>query len=350
MTENTVTFEQTSRSGNEHNRFSAFSIGSPVCFKIRSDGDPCVVNVGEGCILKLNTVTSIRNCTYICPFLFSSESDGIEPHEVCFLEGMQTVTNVGLTIAGPRNFHLHVGSAQDHHDEIWIMNVFGFVDKSACRTTEISLPAQKINDTSVKKRKALTQLDESKQKLIPETKVKDSENADSSNQRKSRKKLSKQKQRELEEVLAEGRTQAESRGEILDATDEDASKEFSNKPAISERRLDGGVIVKDIIIGGGPLVKHGRKVSILYEGKLEDGTVFDKKQNKRSPFQFRQGTGQVIKGLERGLEGMRSGGERIIKVPPKLGYGSKGAGPVPKNATLTFSIYLMSVGGSTRYT
>jgi len=349
MAENTVTFEQTPRSGNKPNSSFAFSIGSPVCFKISSHGDPCVVHVGEGCILKLNTVTSIGNDSIMRPFLFSSESDGIEPHEVCFLKPQQTVTNVGLMIAGPRNVRLHAGNEDDHFGEICI-NVLGFVEKSACSRTETSLPTQKMNGTSAKKRKALTHLDESKPKLMPETKVKDSENADSSNQRKSRKKLSKQKQKELEEVLAEGRTQAESRDEILDATDEDASKEFNNKPAISERRLDGGVVVKDIIIGGGPLVKPGRKVSILYEGKLEDGTVFDKKQNKRSPFQFRQGTGQVIKGLERGLEGMRSGGERIIKVPPKLGYGSKGAGPVPKNATLTFSIYLLSVGGSTRYT
>lgn len=118
------------------------------------------------------------------------------------------------------------------------------------------------------------------------------------------------------------------------------------KKPYSERRLAGGILVKDIIIGDGSQVKLGRRASILYTGSFPDGKVFDKNQNRRSPLQFRVGTGEVIRGLERGLEGMRVNGERTIVIPPHLGYGKKGSGKViPKNSTLVFHVNLISVGG-----
>jgi FKBP-type peptidyl-prolyl cis-trans isomerase len=112
---------------------------------------------------------------------------------------------------------------------------------------------------------------------------------------------------------------------------------------ISQRRLHGGVIVKDIIIGSGQTAKQGRKVSILYVGSLaSNGNVFDKNQNHSKPLQFRLGTGQVIRGLDIGLEGMKVGGERHITIPPELGYGNKSMGDkIPKNSTLVFQVRLI---------
>lgn len=119
------------------------------------------------------------------------------------------------------------------------------------------------------------------------------------------------------------------------------------KKILSERRLDGGVVVRDTIIGDGPSVRPGRMASINYVGSLkETGVVFDRKKNRTMPFQFRVGAGQVIRGLERGLKGMRSGGERTVVVPPELGYGRKGAGngTIPGNSTLIFEVILVDVG------
>lgn len=114
----------------------------------------------------------------------------------------------------------------------------------------------------------------------------------------------------------------------------------------SQRRLPCGVLVQDIIVGDGKLVKLGKIASVLYKGTLvSNGKVFDKNQKKNSPLQFRLGTGEVIRGMERGVEGMRVGGERTMIIPPSLGYGKKGAGStIPGDATLEFTVQLLGVG------
>ena len=118
------------------------------------------------------------------------------------------------------------------------------------------------------------------------------------------------------------------------------------KSLTRERRIEGGVTVRDIVIGVGQSVKPGRKVSINYEGSLaSDGSVFDKNKSKTSPLNFRPGTGEVIKGLDKGMEGMKVGGERIITIPPAMGYGKKGNAMIPKNSTLVFTVKLLGVGG-----
>ena len=158
--------------------------------------------------------------------------------------------------------------------------------------------------------------------------------------KRARKELAKQKQKELEETIAKERG-------FSTKSNEKIAKELSSKKHKKEvnlrsvQRLHGGVEVKDIIIGSGAAVKAGRKVSILYVGSFPDGEVFDKNQNRKSPLQFRLGTGEVIRGLDIGLEGMKVGGERIITVPSELGYGRKGSGKIPKNATLVFHVQLL---------
>jgi FKBP-type peptidyl-prolyl cis-trans isomerase len=83
-------------------------------------------------------------------------------------------------------------------------------------------------------------------------------------------------------------------------------------------------------------------VSVQYTGWLSDGTPFDTSRGG-APFVFVLGAGQVIAGFDEGVRGMEIGGKRRLIVPPALGYGSTGAGPIPPNATLIFDVELVAV-------
>jgi len=102
----------------------------------------------------------------------------------------------------------------------------------------------------------------------------------------------------------------------------------------------------DIIIGTGASVAAGSKVAIYYSGWLTNGTLFD--QNKKDtngdqqPFLFTEGAHEVILGMEEGVAGMKVGGKRLIIAPPAVGYGSKGQGLIPANATLVFEVTLVA--------
>ena len=93
-----------------------------------------------------------------------------------------------------------------------------------------------------------------------------------------------------------------------------------------------------------PLIAEtGMQVSVHYQGRLEDGTIFDDSHKRGEPISFTLGRGQVIKGWEQGIEGMAVGETRTLTIPPELGYGEQGAGDViPPNATLIFDVELVS--------
>ena len=96
--------------------------------------------------------------------------------------------------------------------------------------------------------------------------------------------------------------------------------------------------------GSGDSAETGMSVSVHYTGKLEDGTVFDSSIPRGTPFTFTLGAGQVIKGWDLGVEGMKLGEKRSLVIPPHLGYGIRGAGAtIPPNATLIFDIELLEV-------
>ncbi len=94
--------------------------------------------------------------------------------------------------------------------------------------------------------------------------------------------------------------------------------------------------------GTGQAAEVGNKVFVHYTGKLEDGSVFDSSLTRGQPFSFTLGEGQVIRGWEQGILGMKVGEKRVLTIPPELGYGAAGAGGViPPNATLTFEVELL---------
>ena len=118
-------------------------------------------------------------------------------------------------------------------------------------------------------------------------------------------------------------------------TKDTGSKEVS-KPS--------GLRYVDLEPGQGDEAKTGSVVAVHYTGWLENGTKFDSSRDRNVPFKFKLGIGQVIKGWDEGVEGMKVGGKRRLMIPPALGYGARGAGGViPPNADLVFEVELLEV-------
>jgi len=97
--------------------------------------------------------------------------------------------------------------------------------------------------------------------------------------------------------------------------------------------------------GSGSAIVNGQTASMLYTGKLTDGTVFDSTASRNNtPFTFTLGAGQVIKGWDLGVAGMKVGEERTLTIPADLAYGANGvSGVIPPNATLVFNVTLVGI-------
>lgn len=115
--------------------------------------------------------------------------------------------------------------------------------------------------------------------------------------------------------------------------------------------LPSGLQVEDTVVGDGAEATAGRRVQVHYTGWLHDPTAanqrgkkFDSSKDRGQPFAFRLGGGEVIRGWDEGVQGMKVGGTRVLTIPADLGYGTRGAGGViPPNATLVFEVELLGV-------
>jgi len=104
-----------------------------------------------------------------------------------------------------------------------------------------------------------------------------------------------------------------------------------------------GFVSEEIAIGSGQLAESGDVVSAHYVGRLLSGEVFDSSRERGEPIKFTLGVGQVIRGWDEGLLGMREGGRRVITIAPDYGYGSNAVGSIPANSTLVFEVEIVSV-------
>ncbi|KAK0504706.1 hypothetical protein EDD18DRAFT_1126027 [Armillaria luteobubalina] len=158
--------------------------------------------------------------------------------------------------------------------------------------------------------------------------------------RAEKKKAKKQKGEDGKAVSAEADAPT-------DKSDKPSKKDRKEKAETTgktsaEKELPGGLKIKDSKIGTGPQAKQGNTIQMRYIGKLTSGKIFDS-NTKGKPFSFRLGAGEVIKGWDQGLIGMQAGGERVLTIPPALGYGKKGVSGIPGNATLTFECKLINI-------
>ena len=118
--------------------------------------------------------------------------------------------------------------------------------------------------------------------------------------------------------------------------------EPASQPAKEETKPSG---LKVTYVTAGSGAKDGDTVSVLYAGKLANGTEFDSSaKHGGDPIEFVLGKGMVIKGWDEGVAGMQVGEKRVLVIPPAIAYGEKGAGGViPPNATLTFDVELVGL-------
>jgi FKBP-type peptidyl-prolyl cis-trans isomerase len=104
------------------------------------------------------------------------------------------------------------------------------------------------------------------------------------------------------------------------------------------------LVQTDLVVGKGAEAKAGDTVSVHYVGTLLDGTEFDSSRKRGTPFVFTLGKGQVIRGWDQGVAGMKVGGKRKLVIPPALAYGDHGMGKViPPNSTLQFEVELVDI-------
>jgi peptidylprolyl isomerase len=105
-----------------------------------------------------------------------------------------------------------------------------------------------------------------------------------------------------------------------------------------------GLAYEDLVAGSGQLSESGQRVSVHYDGTLENGTPFDSSRQRGVPFEFTLGQGGVIAGWDEGVAGMCPGQVRRLIIPGDLGYGAVGSPPViPPNATLIFEVELLAI-------
>lgn len=113
-----------------------------------------------------------------------------------------------------------------------------------------------------------------------------------------------------------------------------------NVDLAASQKLPSGMYIRDQMEGTGSVAANGNTLTMRYTGWLANGAQFDSNQGRG--FQFTLGEGVVIQGWDLGVKGMKTGGKRQLIIPPALGYGASGQGPIPPNAILVFDVTLVS--------
>jgi FKBP-type peptidyl-prolyl cis-trans isomerase len=117
----------------------------------------------------------------------------------------------------------------------------------------------------------------------------------------------------------------------------------STQSAMKNISTTAGLEIYDMNVGTGAEAVAGKKVTAHYVGTLTDGTKFDSSLDRGQPFEFNLGAGQVIKGWDVSIAGMKVGGIRTLVIAPEFGYGAQAIGSIPANSTLVFQVQLLEV-------
>ena len=149
-------------------------------------------------------------------------------------------------------------------------------------------------------------------------------------------------------TLVSEKVDGETQGAVVAVT-KSADKEKGDielEAALKDASTSKGELVKlvidDVRIGLGAEVKNGDTVTVHYIGTTQDGVRFDSSYERGEPFSFTVGAGMVIQGWEKGLIGMKVGGQRILVIPAEMAYGNRQVGSIPANAPLVFAVELLS--------
>lgn len=123
----------------------------------------------------------------------------------------------------------------------------------------------------------------------------------------------------------------------------EATQSTSAASTTAQTASEVKVEMTDSVVGKGAEAVSGKSVTVHYTGTLKDGTKFDSSVDRKEPFTFSLGAGQVIKGWDQGVVGMKVGGKRKLTIPAELAYGANAVGAIPANSTLIFDIELLEV-------
>ena len=151
---------------------------------------------------------------------------------------------------------------------------------------------------------------------------------------------------EAREVMEEGVKEIKEAKELKEVEEVQVTEELEKiEPKVDTLVTESGLKYFDYVVGEGDLPVKGKKVTVHYTGWLTNGTQFDSSVDRKRPFEFTLGAGEVIKGWDEGVASMRVGGKRQLIIPPELGYGNKsvGGGLIPANSTLIFDVELLKV-------
>jgi peptidylprolyl isomerase/FKBP-type peptidyl-prolyl cis-trans isomerase FkpA len=147
----------------------------------------------------------------------------------------------------------------------------------------------------------------------------------------------------LDSTIESVATVSQSQTASVVVVDDEKNRSEALYDSLSDTQAGGKLVVDDVKVGTGAEAQTGDTVRVHYIGRLSNGQEFDNSNKRGEPFEFTLGEGDVIAGWDQGVVGMKVGGERILVVPPSLGYGARNVGPIPANATLIFAVELVEV-------
>ncbi len=147
------------------------------------------------------------------------------------------------------------------------------------------------------------------------------------------------------DVFAQNATNTNQQAGVISASNEEEKNDIEQ--TLLDASSSSGKLIKlvvdDVRVGSGEEVQVGDTVTVHYTGTTQDGVRFDSSHDRGTPFTFMVGEGKVIQGWEKGLLGMKVGGERILVIPAEMAYGNRQVGLIPPNSPLVFIVELLEI-------